>query len=199
MSSITFRPTIARIKAKFDDEIKGKNIKLCKTKNKGLAGQTLETLLGVPTSSATLDCSDGELKLFPLKKLKTGEYVPKETIAITMSGLNSKNIPNPVSWELSHLYKKTSNMLFISYFREKDTITYMNTYLFDKTYPEFNTFKSDYECITEHYKTYGIRKKGNTINGTYIQGRTKGPGGDKKSVAFYFRSKNFVQDVLLKK
>ena len=89
-------------------------------------------------------------------------------------------------------------MLFISYFRENDTIVYMNSYSFNKSNPEFQTFKSDYEIITQHYQTNGIRNKGNTINGTYIQGRTKGPGGDKISVAFYFRSKQFVQDILLK-
>lgn len=198
MTPITLRPTIGRIKTKFDDEIKGKKIELPKTKNKGLPGQKLENLLDIPTSSATLDCSDGELKLFPLKKLKSGQFVPKETIAITMSGLNSKNIKNPVSWESSALHKKTSNMLFISYFRENDTIVYMNSYTFNKTNSEYNFFKSDYELITQHYQTNGIRNKGNTINGKYIQGRTKGPGGDKISVAFYFRSKQFVQDVLLK-
>ena len=105
MSSIVLRPTIGRIKAKFEKDIKGNKIELHKTKNKGLPGQTLETLLGIPTSSATLDCSDGELKLFPLKKLKNGDYAPKETIAITMSGLNAKNIQNPVAWDSSALCK----------------------------------------------------------------------------------------------
>lgn len=195
---VTLRPTIGRIKTKFEDEIKGKIIQLPKTKNKGLPGQNLEKLLDIPTSTATLDCSDGELKLFPLKKLKNGKYVPKETIAITMSGLNPKNIQNPASWESSSLHKKTSNMLFISYFRENDTIVYMDSYSFNKSNQEFHSFKSDYEKITQHYQTNGIRNKGNTISGTYIQGRTKGPGGDKRSVAFYFRSKQFVQDILLK-
>ena len=200
MNGPTLRPTLARVKAKFEDpteEIKGKKIELCKTKNKGLPGQFLEKLLGIPTSSATLDCSDGEVKLFPLKKLKSGEYVPKETIAITMSGLNSKNINNPDSWEFSSLYKKTANMLFISYIRENDTITYMNSYLFDKNNIIFDTFVDDYKCITEHYKVNGIRNKGNTINGRYIQGRTKGAGGEKKTVAFYFRNQQFVKNIVM--
>ena len=62
----------------------GKEYVLPITKNKGLPGIFLEDILGIPHTSNCLDCSDGELKLFPVKKLKNGNIVPKETIAITM-------------------------------------------------------------------------------------------------------------------
>ena len=192
------RPTINFVKQKFINEIKGKTIALPTTSNKGLAGQTLDILLDIPNSSACLDCSDGEVKLFPLKRLKNGELVPKETIAITMSGLNSNTISEPIAWEESALKKKTNNMLFISYLREKNSISFCDYYSFDSTHTEYEQFKEDYEVITNHYKDNGIRPKGNTINGKYIQGRTKGPGGSsKKSVAFYFRTKEFVKSIIL--
>ena len=57
---------------------------LPKTGNKGLPGIFLEELLGIPQTSNCLDCSDGELKTFPVKRLKSGNLVPKESIAVTM-------------------------------------------------------------------------------------------------------------------
>jgi hypothetical protein len=50
------------------------------TINKGKPGQFLEDILEIPHSSDCLDCLDGEVKTFPLKMLKNGTYVPKETI-----------------------------------------------------------------------------------------------------------------------
>jgi len=54
------------------------------TKNKGEVGVLLEKLTGIPQSSACLDCEDGELKVFPVKRNKAGKLIPKETIAVTM-------------------------------------------------------------------------------------------------------------------
>ena len=71
------RPTISEIQKIFNNEIKGKCFNLPLTKNKGLPGIILENKLGIPNSTACLDCADGELKLFPLKKLKNGTIVPK--------------------------------------------------------------------------------------------------------------------------
>ena len=63
----------------------------------------------------------------------------------------------------------------------------------------------DYNQIIKHYDTVGICQlaKGedgyctNTINGKYIQGRTKGQGGTNKTVGFYFRKTQFIKDVIL--
>ena len=191
------RPTLAYIHSKFINEVKGISIKLEKTKNKGLPGQKLEKLLGIPTSLSCLDCCDGELKIFPMKKLKSGEFVPKESIAITMSGLCAKSLSECIPWEMSALNKKTSNMLFVSYYRDNETITFMDCYTFGSLSKEFEAFENDYNILMEHFRKNGVRSRGNTVNGKYIQCRTKGTGGIKKTVAFYFRNKEFVKDVIL--
>ena len=202
------RPTVAQVKERFQS-FQGKKFECPKTNNKGEEGQLLEQLLGIPNSSACLDCSDGELKLFPLKKLKRSkQYTAKETVAITMRGLNNGQY---LSWAESDLRKKTNNMLFISYIREGDYITYKSAFLFGASRPEYAQFQSDYEKITEYYRTHGICQlekndpahRSNTINGTYIQGRTKGAGkkvgNGLRTVAFYFRKTEFIKDVILQK
>ena len=89
------RPTVAQVKERFQS-FQGKKFECPKTNNKGEEGQLLEQLLGIPNSSACLDCSDGELKLFPLKKLKRSkQYTAKETVAITMRGLNNGQYLSP--------------------------------------------------------------------------------------------------------
>jgi len=200
------RPTVAQIKERFQS-LRGKKLEYPKTNNKGGPGQFLEQLLGIPNSSACLDCSDGELKLFPLKKLQNNKFSSKETVAITMRGLNDGKY---LSWEESALRKKTHNMLFISYIREGDYITYKSALSFGASSPEYAQFKSDYEKIIEYYKTHGICQlekndpahRSNTINGTYIQGRTKGAGKKvgtgKRTCGFYFRNTQFIRDVILR-
>ena len=59
------RPTVAQIKERFQS-LRGKKLEYPKTNNKGGPGQFLEQLLGIPNSSACLDCWAGELKLFAL-------------------------------------------------------------------------------------------------------------------------------------
>ena len=213
------RPTISEIQKIFNNEIKGKCFNLPLTKNKGLPGIILENKLGIPNSTACLDCADGELKLFLLKKLKNGTIVPKETIAITTNGLSRKSLIQPKKWIDSGLKKKTNNILFISYFRDETTnnITYLNSYKFDSTHSCYVDFENDYNKLIEHFKTYGIRsyseeektnwknKYGkkrmpslNTINGKYIQIRTKGQGnGAPKTIAFYFRKTEFVKKIIM--
>ncbi len=203
------RPSVAQIEERFQI-LKGKIFAYPKTKNKGGPGQFLEQQLGIPNSSACLDCSDGELKLFPLRKLKNGFLSPKETVAITMRGLRAQDIHNPKPWEASDLKKKTNNMLFISYLRNGDNITYLSAFSFGALCPEYSVFESDYIKITEYYKTRGICQlakddplyHSNTINGKYIQGRTKGGGkkigGGARTVAFYFRKTEFIKDVILR-
>ena len=201
------RTTLGAVQRIFDSRVRGNKINLPKTANKGLPGQFLETLLGIPTSSACLDCSDGEVKLFPMKKLKKseGEFVPKETISITIRGIHT---PEPIAWEDSDLKKKLSHVLFISYYREDDFITYVDSFIFrlDQASDDLcNCLKEDYYKITSYYRIYGVNQTAlrdtehhsTTITGKYIQGRTKGEGGGKKKVGFYFK-KNFISEVLLR-
>jgi len=198
------KQTIFQTREVFNINLKNKIFKLLISSNKGKPGQFVEERLGIKLSSDCLDCADGEIKLFPLKQLKNGTINPKETIAITMRDLNEKNIP---IWEESSLKKKTNNILFIPYIRldnnqkynkNGDYIQFFDCNTFNSTNVEYKEFENDYEKIATHFRNNGIRQRGNTINGTYIQSRTKGPGGDKKTVAFYFRRKEFVEDVLCK-
>ena len=213
------RPSIEDVKRTFLKLLRDKKFWLPKGKNKGAVGQRIEKILGIPNSSACLDCSDGEVKVFPLKKMKrSGKLVPKETVAITMRGLKPANLSNPLLWDDSDLKKKTHNMLFIPYYRDGDYILcHWNPISFGYLSPEYIQFKTDYKTIMDYYKCHGIRtpgqkekaewkKKGikppslNTINGTYIQGRTKGPGGNKpKTVGLYFRRIQFVQNIIWSK
>ena len=117
------RPSVAEVKSRFDTNLKRTRHYLPKTKNKGLAGQMSETLLGIPLSSECLDCSDGELKLFPLVKAGSGQWKPKESIAITMRGVHT---PESIPWDESDLRKKISNVLFIAYFRDGENDDYIN-------------------------------------------------------------------------
>ena len=204
------RPTIKEIYQIFEQSIKGVTYHCPISKNKGAAGQLLEKELGIPNSSACLDCADGELKLFPIIK-KNGVFKTKETVAITMRGLNHNKV-RPFSkllskktWENSALKKKTNNLLLISYIRHGDNIRFLHSYLFNSSCPEYSQFETDYNQIIEHYDTVGICQLGkkedgyctNTINGKYIQGRTKGAGGTNKTVGFYFRQTQFIKDVIL--
>ena len=99
----------------------GRKYNLPKTTDKGIVGKFLETLLGIPHSSNLLDCTDGEVKTFPVKKLKNGKIVPKESMCITMLSKAELSI---TKFNESHCYTKMSNMLTISYFRDNDIISF---------------------------------------------------------------------------
>ena len=199
------RPKISDVKNYFDNNLKNTTQCIPKTKNKGLAGQVLEMLLGIPLSSDCLDCSDGELKLFPICKTQKDIWRPKETIAITMRGVHT---PEPIPWEESDLKKKIDNVLFIAYYRDGDNVHFKDSFILNSSNEElYNDFKNDYELITTYYRTNGVNQKpksektaedtSNSINGKYIQGRTKGQGGAKKTVGFYFLATQFVKPILL--
>ena len=180
------RPTLAAVAA-ICETLLNEPFHCPKTKNKGDAGLLLEQKTGIPTSSACLDCSDGEVKLYPLKTLKGGHLVPKETVAITM--MNPEDL-NTVSWDESRCKKKISNILFVGYLREGDNIIFKNYFhLNADRQPElYSLFQKDYEDIQQCWKTTGeITSK----TGVLLQSRTKGPGkvkeGMKKTRAFYFR------------
>lgn len=176
--------TIAEIYAKFIPLV-GNEYTLPVTANKGLPGQFLEGLLGIPHTSNCLDCSDGELKLFPVKKLKNGKLVPKETIAVTM--LSTDDL-RTCEFNSSKCCKKMSRMLVVPYYREGDTIQFMSPRIVDKSSPEFAelyaTIESDYNEIRKTYiENGGLHSK----TGTLLQNRTKGAGHGSTSRAFYLR------------
>jgi len=158
---------------------------LPKTKNKGLPGQFLETLLGIPHTSNCWDCSDGELKMFPVKKLKKGELVPKESIAVTML---SPDELRTTEFAFSKCCKKMSRMLLVPYYRTGDTIQLMMPTIIDqkdKAFAElYATLESDYQTIQQHYLNTGILQ---SKTGILLQNRTKGVGHGSTSRAYYLR------------
>ena len=166
-------------------EIVGKSILQPKTKNKGEVGLLLETLTGIPHTSNCLDCLDGELKVFPVKRLKNGTIVPKETMAITM--LCPEDLKKD-TFENSKVLKKMNRMLCVPYERDGDNVTYMEPTLIDlstSTYEEcLQILKKDYSDTCEKYIRDGTLK---SETGILLQNRTKGPGHGSTSRAFYLR------------
>ena len=156
-----------------------------KTKNKGETGLLLETLTGIPHSSNALDCLDGELKTFPLKKLTNGSIVAKETLAVTML---SKDSLKDDDFASSKVYNKMKRMLVVPYQRTGDIIVYKKPVLIDFTEEKYKLLvkeiENDYKTIREKYLADGTLK---SEDGKYLQNRTKGAGHGSTSRAFYLR------------
>jgi DNA mismatch repair protein MutH len=163
------------------------------TKNKGLPGSFLEELLGIPHTSNCLDCSDGELKTFPVKKLKNGALVPKETIAVTML---SKDDLVKSDFDSSKCCKKMSRMLVVPYYRTEETIQFMTPKIINRSELEeiYKIIESDYNEIR---KTYIETGELHSKTGKLLQTRTKGEGHGSKSRAFYLRPEFMKQCVPL--
>jgi len=178
------RPTIEEIHDKMQS-IVNMTYTLPVTTNKGLPGVFLEQMLGIPQSSACLDCEDGELKMFPVKRLKNGKIVPKETIAVTM--LSPENLREH-SFEESKCRKKMGRMLLVPYERTGDEIQYMRPVIIDLSDPTYadlyKIFEEDYETIRRQFVESGVLE---SKTGKMLQNRTKGAGHGSTSRAFYLR------------
>lgn len=164
----------------------GTTYEIPKSSNKGGVGHHLESLLGIPKTSNCLDFEDGELKAFPLKKLKDGSYVAKETVAVTMAtGFQD------AEFEDHRAGKKLGNTLFVPYYREGDTVEFKDPIHFTRDSDKYATLKSDYDSIKAGYAETQTLK---SSDGTYLQTRTKGPK-DSDSRAFYVRT-GFLNDLM---
>ena len=163
------------------------------TRNKGATGLLLETITGIPHTSNCLDCSDGELKTFPLKKLKNGSLVPKETLAVTM--LSTDELKS-CAFDNSRCAKKMLRMLVVPYLRNGDAITYLTPTLLEKEkLPElYKRLEEDYLQIQTHYTSSGLLT---SSIGKYLQTRTKGAGHGTTSRAFYLRTTFLKEHVSL--
>ena len=194
------RPTIEKSLQTFIHSVKGVRFFCPKSKNKGAAGLLLEGKLGIPASSACLDCLDGEVKAFPQTKatsrsrlakqfgLNEGDYLASETVAITM--MKPSDLPI-TKFEDSKLFKKIKNVLFISYVRDGNHVSYNKEIIFNNSNPLFQQIKEDYETIKTFYSSNGFTK-GHV--GKLLQVRTKGKGkGAPKTHAFYFRRQFLIQ------
>ena len=152
------------------------------TRNKGLPGHFLEDLLGIPHTSNCLDAADGEVKLFPVKRLKNGALVPKETIAVTMLSTDDLLIHD---FKSSKLFKKMSRMLIVPYYRTGESITFMKPVIIVLSEHEsYSIIESDYNEIRMNFIENGILR---SKNGSLLQNRTKGAGHGSTSRAFYLR------------
>jgi DNA mismatch repair protein MutH len=164
----------------------GKEYTLPIAANKGLPGHFLEDLLGIPHTPNALDCSDGELKVFPVKKLqKSGKLSPKESIAVTM--LNKDDLKT-CNFNDSKCCKKMSKMLVIPYYRKDDKIQFLTPVIVDRSSPDFkemySILESDYNEIRQTFLDTGVLE---SKTGTLLQNRTKGAGHGTTSRAFYLR------------
>jgi DNA mismatch repair protein MutH len=203
------RPSVAPVIVQSTPEVTRRTIteliELCKsfinieyklpiTKNKGKPGHFLEDLLGIPHSSDCIDCLDGEVKTFPVKLLKNGKYVPKETIAVTMLNKDELATNNFIS---SKCYKKLSKLLLVPYYRTGDNIKYLTPKLIDKDSNDFieiyKILESDYNQIQKKYLDDG---NFSSSNGTLLQNRPKGKGHGSTTRAFYLR-KEFMKRCMI--
>ena len=162
----------------------GKHICSPLTKNKGATGLLLETITGIPHTPNCLDCSDGELKTFPIKKRKDGSFLPKETIAVTMLCEDSLKT---CSYQESRCAKKMNRVIFVPYLREGEMITYFKPVLWEaeKQQEICRQLQEDYQTIQTMYVNEKILK---SEVGKYLQTRTKGAGHGSTSRAFYLRT-----------
>ena len=161
----------------------GRKVNCPRTANKGATGLLLETILGVPHSSRCLDCDDGELKVFPIKRTRAGAAVPKETIAVTM--LDRVALPTEV-FEASRVYRKLSRTLYVPYERVGDDVTFYAPTLLDLAVATEvrERLAEDYAAIRAHFTATGELK---SSLGNLLQCRTKGPGHGSTTRAFYLR------------
>jgi hypothetical protein len=189
------RPSIEEVIIKVN-RIININILWPKNKNKGSPGHLLERIVGIPNSSDSLDCIDGELKSFKVKKYRNGTFAPDQTIACTM--INNTELTTKCFAE-SKCYKKLSKVLYVPYYRNGDYITFMKPTLIDINIEKYKTlkthFEADYNTIRDYYLTNTTLDNSSGIS-KYIQNRTKGRGGNTpKTRAFYLKT-DFIKDFI---
>lgn len=164
--------------------------------NKGWAGHVIERYLGLPINSAqSPNFGSWELKIVPLKHLRAGEIVVKETMAITM--IDPVNVLQK-EFEESHLLTKLKKIVVCARMFESKaerSSPLMKVSTFDLDTPNtYQQVKADYDLVRDTIKHKGFDALTGKM-GVLVQPRTKGPGHGSISRAFYAR-KNFVAHIL---
>ena len=135
------------------------------------------------------------MKIVPLKQLKTGEVVVKETMAITM--IDPVNVLQ-CTFEKSHLLTKLRKIVVCARMfesKEERSSFLVKVSTFDLDNPTtYNQVKADYNLVHETIKTTGFHSLTGKM-GVFVQPRTKGAGHGTTSRAFYAR-KAFVSHIL---
>jgi len=156
--------------------------------NKGWAGHVIERYLGLPINSAqSPNFGSWELKIVPLKHLRSGNVVVKETMAITM--IDPVNVLQK-SFEDSHLLAKLTKQvvcarMFESQQEKSSRLVRVSAFNLNK--PEiYSQVKADYDLVRKAIREEGFEALTGRM-GVFVQPRTKGPGHGSTSRAFYAR------------
>ena len=158
-------------------------------RNKGWAGHVLERHLNLPiNSSQSPNFGSWELKIIPLKYLKSGKLTVKETMAITM--IDSYNVKN-TDFEDSHLLAKLRKLIVAARIWEsteerRSILHNVTTFDLDDS-AVYDQIKADYNLVRETIRTTGFSTLTGRM-GVYIQPRTKGTGHGSTTRAFYART-----------
>lgn len=159
--------------------------------NKGWAGQVCERHLNLPlNSSRSPNFGSWELKVIPLKYLKNGKLVFKETMAICM--IDKVDVAKK-SFINSHLLLKLSKIVVVARivgdeyseptFAHRISEFILSEELYEEVERDYEEVRAvirdpfqGFDCLTGEM-------------GVWVQPRTKGPGHGSKSRAFYARKK----------
>lgn len=164
--------------------------------NKGWAGHAIERYLGLPlNSSQSPNFGSWELKIVPLKRLKSGKITIKETMAITM--IDPVNVLQK-KFEESHLLTKLRKIVVCARMfesKEEKSSSLVKVSTFDLNDPTiYKQVKADYDLVRTTLKDEGFESLTGHM-GVLVQPRTKGAGHGSTSRAFYARTK-FVAHIL---
>ncbi len=157
--------------------------------NKGWAGHVIERYLGLPLNSAqSPNFGSWELKVVPLKRLKDGTVVLKETMAVTM--IDPVNVVQK-SFDESHLLAKLKKLVVCArMFESQEEISseFVSVAAFDLDDPElYDQVQADYEEVRRVIQTSGFDSLTGYM-GVLVQPRTKG-AKNSTSRAFYARKR----------
>lgn len=171
--------------------------------NKGWAGHVIERFLELPLNSAqSPNFGSWELKTIPLKQLRSGIWVFKETMAITM--IDPINVCQK-SFEDSHLLAKLKKAVVVVRKVGKtvdDPTTVCDIVEFDLKPSSvlYESVRRDYELVRQTLLDHNYDCSFLTGRmGIYIQPRTKGAGHGSTSRAFYARKLFLSQFINLSK
>lgn len=166
-------------------------------KNNIWVSQVLERHLGVYlNSSRSPSFWSWELKVIPLKYLKTGNLtVPRAMFITTIDTYYLKR----TDFENSYLHSKLRQMIVAARLlesqREERSILHSVT-TFDLDDPEvYRQIKADYDLVRETIQTQGFSAVTGKM-GVYIQPKAIVPGHEMDSISFYARTA-FVKKMIL--
>lgn len=164
--------------------------------NKGWAGHVVERFLGIPLNSAQApNFGSWELKVVPLKRLRDGTLVVKETMAITM--IDPVDVAQK-SYSDSHLRAKLAKAVIVARIwegKDEPRSVVHSVATFELADDETNgQIEADYEAVRELIRKSGFQCLSGKM-GVLVQPRTKGPGHGSTSRAFYAR-KQLVRTLL---